>query len=369
MQRGERVGMTLKHSVSANNLQSRAVLTIRKHPVVWFLVFAFAISWITIFAQWLIGPTSFISIPGVFAPTIGGMIVAACMNPAPSHASVKKRIAVFISVFVISCVVFLFTAYMSAWQVGVGFYASYTVTALLAAYTFSSYYHPIQGVAQMFAGLNQKGKKVVWLLIAAVLPLFFAVAGALINLGMGLNMFQTITTASIISLVLFIPNMFLYGGPSGEEPGWRGFATPQMQKYYNPLATGFVIGILWTVWHLPLYVTGDYPGGIEAAAVRFIWNTALGVLFAWVFNQSGGNLLAALILHTSNNIVASLFPTTNYYMMWAVMITFAVIVVIAAKLWRKTEKLPTIQKQPTADNASFRASAEDISGCDRNTET
>ena len=337
--------MTEIHSATAGNFQSsnKAVLTIRKHPIVWFFVFAFAISWITILAQWLIGPTSFIIIPGVFALAIGGMIVAACMNPAPSHASVKKRIAVFISVFVASGGVFLFLAYMSGRQVGVGFYASYTVTALLAAYTFSSYYHPIQGVAQMFAGLNQKGKKMVWLLIAAVLPLFFAVAGALINLGLGQDMFQTVTIASITSLILLIPNMFLFGGPSGEEPGWRGFATPQMQKYYNPLVVGLIIGLIWTIWHLPLYLTGAYPGGIEAAAVRFIWNTALGVLFAWVFNQSGGNLLAALTLHTSNNIVANLFPATNYYMMWVVMITFTVIVVVATKFWRKTDKLPTIQ--------------------------
>jgi membrane protease YdiL (CAAX protease family) len=324
---------------------NKAVLTIRKHPVVWFFVFAFVISWATVFADFATGHAYFLSVPGIFAPAIGGMIVAACMNPAPSHASAKKRIAVFMTVFAICAAVFLFLAFMSAWQVGIGFYISYTVTSLIAAYSFSSYYHPIQGIAQMYTGLNQKGKKTIWLLIAAVLPLFFAVSGALINYGLGQNMFQAISFASIIGLVLFIPNMFIFGGPSGEEPGWRGFATPQMQKRYNPLVVGFIIGLLWTVWHLELYWTGDYPGGIEAAAVRFIWNTALGVLFAWVYNQSNGNLLAALILHTSNNIVVNLFPPTNYYMMWVVMITFTAIVVVATKFWRKTDRLPTIGNQ------------------------
>jgi membrane protease YdiL (CAAX protease family) len=236
---------------------------------------------------------------------------------------------------------------MSAWQVSLGFYISYTVTAAIAAYTFSSYYHPNQGIAQMFAGLNQKGKNAIWILIAAVLPLFFAVAGALINLGMGLNVFQTVTTATIISLLLFVPNMFLYGGPSGEEPGWRGFATPQMQKIQNPLLVGFIIGLLWTAWHLPLYFTGDYPGGFEAILVRFIWNTATGVLFAWVFNQSKGNLLAALTLHTSNNIIVNLFPATNWYMMWAVMIASTAILVVATKFWQKTDNLPAIQTKPS----------------------
>ncbi|NLE04482.1 MAG: CPBP family intramembrane metalloprotease [Crenarchaeota archaeon] len=332
---------------------NKVVLTIRKHPVVWFFVFAFAISWATIFAQAVVGPASFISIPGVFAPAIGGMIVAACMNPESSHASVKKRILVFSIVFVISVAVFLFLAYMSSWNVGLGFYVSYTVTALLAAYTFSSYYHPVQGVAQMFSGLNQKGKNPIWLLIAAVLPLFFAVVGALINLGLGQSMFQFVTVASITSLILFIPNMFLFGGPSGEEPGWRGFATPKMQKYNNPLVVGFIIGLMWTAWHLPLYWTGAYSGGIEAAVVRFIWNTALGVLFAWVYNESNGNLLAALTLHTSNNIVASLFPPSNYYMMWAVMISFTAIAVIATKFWRKSNRLSLKQTAPSTANKTI----------------
>lgn len=321
---------------------NKIVLTIKKHPVIWYLVFAFAITWTSILASLLLGPTSFIAIPGVFGPSIAGIIVATCMNPAPSRASPKKRVAIFVLVFLISVCVFLFLAFMSAWSVGISFYISYTVTALLAAYIFSSYYHPIQGIAQMFRGLNQKGKKRIWLIIAAVLPLFFAIAGATINLGMGIDYFQTISSASIISLVLFIPNMFIFGGPSGEEPGWRAFATPQIQKYYNPLVVGLIIGLFWTVLHLPLYWTGDYSGGLEAAAIRFIWNTALGVLFTWVYNESNGNLFAALILHTSNNIVASLFPAGNYYIMWAVMIAFTAIAVVATKFWRKTSKLPSI---------------------------
>jgi membrane protease YdiL (CAAX protease family) len=325
---------------------NRVVLAIRKHPVVWFFIFAFAISWTLTFANAATKSAYFLSIPGVFAPAIGGIIVAACMNPAPSHASAKKRVIVFVTVLAVSVAVFLFLNYMSGGNLGLGFYASYTATSFLAAYAFSSYYHSIQGVTQMFQGLNQKGKKPIWLLIAVVLPLFFAVAGALINLGFGQSMFQGITLAFITSLTLFIPNMFIFGGPSGEEPGWRGFATPQMQKYYNPLVVGLIIGVMWTAWHLPLYFTGDYPGGVNAALFRFVWNVPLGILFGWVYNKSGGNLMATLLLHTSNNIVASLFPSTNYYMMWSIMIAFTVIAVIATKFWRKTNNLPTIQTTP-----------------------
>jgi len=57
---------------------------------------------------------------------------------------------------------------------------------------------------------------------------------------------------------------------------------------------------------------------------------------------AANNLLAALILHTSNNIVANLFLPGNYYMMWVVMIAFTVIAVVATKSWRKTDRLPGI---------------------------
>jgi hypothetical protein len=115
-----------------------------------------------------------------------------------------------------------------------------------------------------------------------------------------------------------------------------------MQKYYNPLVVGLIIGILWTAWHLPLYFTGDYAGGVEAAILRFAWNVPLGVLFTWVYIKSDGNLLAALLLHTSNNLFVTLFTGQNQNMDWAVMIVFTVIVVVMTGFWRRAGELPTV---------------------------
>jgi membrane protease YdiL (CAAX protease family) len=201
----------------------------------------------------------------------------------------------------------------------------------------------MQGVAQLFSGLKQKNKKTIWLLIAFLLPIAFQVVAALINLGLGGNEIYNLTFTLLTSLALFYPNMFFFGGPTAEEPGWRGFATPQMQKWFNPLFAGLLIGVFWTAWHLPLYVTGDYTGGISAVLFRFVFNVPLGVLFSWVYNKSGGNLLASILLHTSNNIGVSMFGPNTENLAIATMIVFTVIVVIASKMWRKTDKLQTIQ--------------------------
>jgi membrane protease YdiL (CAAX protease family) len=334
------------NSVPESGFASNKVSSvIRKHPAVWFFVIAFAISW----TIWLAGATiakgSGIGFTAAFAPAISAIFVAACMNPTPSHASVKKRIALFVIVLAITVAVSIQTISYSS-NPEIGPIVVIFVTAIITAYVFSCYYHPIQGVSQVFSGLNQKGKKPIWLLIAFGLPLAFQIGGALINLALGINLFGNVTVALITLLATGVPYMFIFGGPSGEEPGWRGFATPQMQKYLNPLFVGIIIGILWTAWHLPLYFTGDYAGGVNAAIFRFAWNVPLGILFAWVYNKSNGNLLAALLLHTSNNLFVTLFTSANQNMDWVVAISFTVVVVVVTKFWKTTNNLPTIQTAP-----------------------
>lgn len=339
----------MDNSVNVKRPNNVAV-AIRKHPVTWFFLIAFVISWVI----WLITGTvikgTTYGMLASFSPTIAGIIVAAILNPTRSYASVKKRIVTFAVVLAISVAVTVQTALMSP---AFPLYAiiTYGIMDLIIAYSISSYYHPIQGVAQMYQGLNQKGKKLIWLLIAFVLPIAFQFGGALLNLAFGINLFGNLSVSLLLIFVMGLPNIFLFGGPTAEEPGWRGFATPQMQKYYNPLIVGIIIGLMWTIWHFPLYFTGDYPGGVEALLLRFVWNFPLGILFAWVYNKSGGNLLATLLMHTSNNLFVTMFSATqqNLYTDSAVMIIFTVIVVVATKFWKKPVKpLPTIQPTPVS---------------------
>ncbi|TVQ23068.1 MAG: CPBP family intramembrane metalloprotease [Leptolyngbya sp. DLM2.Bin15] len=39
---------------------------------------------------------------------------------------------------------------------------------------------------------------------------------------------------------------------------WRGFALPHLQKRYNALSATLIMGLLWSLWHLPLiFLTGS----------------------------------------------------------------------------------------------------------------
>jgi membrane protease YdiL (CAAX protease family) len=93
-------------------------------------------------------------------------------------------------------------------------------------------------------------------------------------------------------------------GPFWEEAGWRGFALPRLQQHLGPLVGTLILGILWGIWHLPLYLPaeiqqGGIVGGVLSFAVFVLLAIAMAVIFTWVFNNTKGRLLIAILLHAS----------------------------------------------------------------------
>ncbi len=112
--------------------------------------------------------------------------------------------------------------------------------------------------------------------------------------------------------------IFLVGGPLAEEPGWRGFALPRLEERFGPLVGTLLLGTLWGLWHLPLFLfTPGYNGagtglvGISLPFLAFvIGEVALAVIFTWVFNNTHGSLLLTMLLHASaNTAIGTVFPT------------------------------------------------------------
>lgn len=98
--------------------------------------------------------------------------------------------------------------------------------------------------------------------------------------------------------VVFLQNL-VAGSAMGEEIGWRGFALPRLQQKLNPLFASLVIGIVWALWHIPLYFNINQPLSETFWGWTFLGTIADAVIFTWVFNKTRGSLIPVLILHAS----------------------------------------------------------------------
>jgi membrane protease YdiL (CAAX protease family) len=95
-----------------------------------------------------------------------------------------------------------------------------------------------------------------------------------------------------------------YFGPLFEEAGWRGFALPRLQHRYGPLVGTLILGFFWGVWHLFLYLPiflegGDFVGGLVSSGSFVLLTIGLSYVFTWLFNNTQGSLLLAILLHGS----------------------------------------------------------------------
>lgn len=112
-------------------------------------------------------------------------------------------------------------------------------------------------------------------------------------------------------LVTVIP-MFLFltiAAGIGEEFGWRGFLLPRLQARHNALVSGLIVGVLWAIWHIPLFFiqgTNQYDlqsqGGLLPAILGYsLFVIVTSVQFTWVFNNTRGSVLLAAVLHGASN--------------------------------------------------------------------
>ena len=162
-----------------------------------------------------------------------------------------------------------------------------------------------------------------WYLFALIgLPLVMVLATIILRPG-ALESFQTLAPLSVLPYLGAFVFMVLIGGPLFEESGWSGFALPRLQRVHSPLVGGLILGSLWALWHLPGFLIPsqdltDIPprGTILDFVVFALALIALRLIIQWVFNNTKGSVLMAILVHASWNTFYSaaliqLFPAPS----------------------------------------------------------
>ncbi len=98
---------------------------------------------------------------------------------------------------------------------------------------------------------------------------------------------------------------------SGEEIGWRGFALSRLQSVIkNPLVASMVLGAIWGLWHLPMYLNPEQSSDPLILFLLFVMG--ISVIYSVLFNNTRGSLLLAVILHASTDIAPRFMQITKF---------------------------------------------------------
>ena len=122
----------------------------------------------------------------------------------------------------------------------------------------------------------------------------------------GLNPENTWQIFAILVAVSFIVPIF-------EEAGWRAFAIPRLQEKSSALVSGLVMGVIWSIWHLPSFFTK----GSDHYGMPFLWFLmiiiSISILMVWIMNHTDQSVLMTILFHGSIILTCHFLPTQLAY--------------------------------------------------------
>ena len=138
--------------------------------------------------------------------------------------------------------------------------------------------------------------------------------------------------------------IFLFIG-LGEEPGWRGFALPRLQKKHTPLIASLILAPVWALWHFPL-LGNEFPLPIIPA---FLISLLGGTLIqTWLFNRTKGSVFAQMLFHATVNTVGAglVFPLFNgisFVIFWYVYASLWIVAGLAISVGAKAQRFSFVR--------------------------
>ncbi len=157
-----------------------------------------------------------------------------------------------------------------------------------------------RGLGTFFGRLARWRVGARWYGVALLLPLALRLAAFGLNVASGAAI-ATDASAPDLRGVLLESLVLSSLIAVAEEPGFRGFALPRLLAGRSAVSASLILGILHTVWHLPLLVAGEEPPVI----VPIILSGA--ILITWLFNHTGGSVLLAMLMHASVDVWVGVF--------------------------------------------------------------
>jgi len=167
-----------------------------------------------------------------------------------------------------------------------------TIAALLATRRESGR----EGMRTLLRGLKAWNVHPIWFALALTLPGLIYTAGRAVyglvpgNVG-GPWVYPPINAQQVAGMILV---------PIGEEIGWRGYALPRLQRRYGSFRGSMVLGVLWAMWHIPMFIAS----GMQSTSGWLMLTSFLpgSLFFTWFYNRTKARLLLAVLLHVGAHL-------------------------------------------------------------------
>ncbi len=202
-----------------------------------------------------------------------------------------------------------------------------TLAAVVASYFQSGR----DGVRRLFSTALRADMTKTSLGLALLLP-FIIFYGAIALLYLTGGSYDFLRTDLLLFLPMLIGNIFMN---LWEEVGWRGFAVPELQRRYNALVSGLIVGVIWSLWHWPHFAMSDSQMAVVYGSYPlFIISTVVvSLIYTSIYNWSRGNVVVTTLFHAGFNTVGGLLflatgtPVPILFLLAAEAITAAILIV------------------------------------------
>ena len=169
--------------------------------------------------------------------------------------------------------------------------------------------------------------KYYWYLLVIAIPIFAYTLPKIILILFGFSI-ESVWFNNITWEIsgLFILDLSIAG--LVEEPGWRGYAVPRMNKKFGPIITSLIIGVIWACWHLTFYFSGIRP--LAAFPEFLLIVIVLSFIYTWIYINTE-SIWLVILFHAFHNLCSAIFsgfPGTIF-----ITLGYAIIVIIILKIY------------------------------------
>jgi len=133
--------------------------------------------------------------------------------------------------------------------------------------------------------------------------------------------------------------LLLILGPLSEEIGWRGYALDRLQTRWNALTSSLIIGLVWGLWHLPLFmIVGTSQHELGVPFIGFLIKlTSSSVLYTWLYNNTKQSLWSAILLHWLYTYAAQVLSsgiTRSPLYNWLEYLPYVIMAIVVVLIWK-----------------------------------